>query len=131
MGEGALRQALQGYDTGQGLTDAPGFQALLPQDTQMNFSLLLYQDFASLFAPFVENVLGGAERLNPDQRARLQELAPESTASMLYAYGEPERILFQTSGLRSGFGTGFGSLASLSFTAVLLEVLPLRMIFRA
>src|SRR6185369_16120400 len=74
------------------------------------FSALIFQNLGSVLGPVAQHMSGGSN-LSPDQQSSIQQLAAESPATLSYAYGENDRIIFAMSGegtIASNFGPLFG-----------------------
>lgn len=107
-------RAIQVRDSRYGITDAPDFVALLPQDGYLDFSAMV---FTSL-GPLADSLLGAAEglELTDEQRQAIDELdlgAPTLTC----AYGEVDRIRLVSTGRGGLFGSRLGSLLGLGALA--------------
>jgi hypothetical protein len=111
-----LDRALRYRQSGYTLSTASRFRSLLPVDGSANFSAIVYQDAMGLLEPLAERI--ASRDLTEEQRRALDALASESGPTLGYAYGEPERVVFEASGAMSlidaglpgllGIGGGFG-----------------------
>jgi ferric-dicitrate binding protein FerR (iron transport regulator) len=89
-----LNQALQNRSTGYVLSRSETFRSQLPKDGRLNFSALFYHNVGTAIAPFARQA--GAPQI---------ALAP----GLVYAYGEPDRIIVATGG--TFFGLDINALA--------------------
>jgi hypothetical protein len=103
-----LTQANSQRATGYSLTRSAGFKALVAPDRFSNFSAILYQNFATVLGP-VANQLRATGALSADQQKALDALKANSGPSLVYAYGEPDRIEVASTG--SFFGLNLDALA--------------------
>ncbi len=88
-----LLSAIQTAKSGVGLTASRDFAAMLPQDGEINFSAVVYQNLGSIVGPIVR--LGSlASDLSPEQQRLAEELAQQAKPSMTLAYGADDRITF-------------------------------------
>jgi len=94
-----LARAIQNRQTGYTLTRSSGFQAQLPSDGYTNFSAIFYHNLAPLMAPLAEQ-LKAMRTLSPDEQHELDALTAKFAPGLIYAYGEPDRIVVASS---SGF----------------------------
>ncbi len=85
-------RALRYRQSGQTITHSPRFVAMLPTDQRDNFSALIYQDLTSLLGGIVDKL--PTQSLTPDQQAALEVIREEVEPTLIYAYGEPKRIIF-------------------------------------
>jgi hypothetical protein len=74
-----------------GLPESPKFTALLPADGNANFSAIAYQNLGSVVGPLA-NTLGGAPSSGAQSRL-LATLGGGLDPTLVYAYGEPDRIV--------------------------------------
>ncbi len=109
-----IDQAMQTRQLGTTLQRSPEFKALLPQDGRVNFSAIGYQNLGSVLGPLANTFAGMAENLTPEQQAIVEDLAADHPASLVFAYGEPERITLVANTEGGLFGSGFSSLFNLS-----------------
>jgi hypothetical protein len=111
-----LTQAMQNRQTGHGLTRSDRFRAQLPRDGQVNFSAILYHNIGTALAPIADQ-LKNTNALTPSQKAAIDTLAANSAPGLIYAYGQPDRIVVSTN---SGF---FGlNVNSLALPAILKNI---------
>jgi len=109
-----LERALSVRDSGYGITDAPVFTGLLPQDGFVNFSALAFTNLGSVG----EALLSAAETagMTEEQRRALEQLdlaAPNLTV----AYGEADRVRLVSTGRGGLLGSRLGGLLGLSALA--------------
>lgn len=104
-----LETAISNRASGITLASSQTFQSLLPSDGYTNFSGLLYQNAGTALSLLASQVksLGAPDALT-------QNVAP----SLIYAYGEPDRIVVASNG--SFFGLGLDALVGGGGTAFLL-----------
>lgn len=119
-GRALLERALSAHATGANLLAAEGFRQLLPADAYTNFSAVAYQDVGAHLAPLAERMARMGEGAAVERGAALA-MAP---ASLAYAYGEEDRIVFAASVGGDGFvpllgllGGGGGQLTALETLA--------------
>jgi hypothetical protein len=79
--------ALAVRESGRSLNRSARLLELLPPDGQTHVSALLYQNLATAGA-----LAEGLERLSPDQKAMVSALAAQSKPTLVYAYGQEDRI---------------------------------------
>jgi hypothetical protein len=103
-----LAQAISQRATGYTLARSAGFKALVAPDGFTNFSAILYQNFASVLGPLADG-LRATGALNADQQKSVDALRANSAPSLVYAYGEPDRIEVASTG--SFFGLNLDALA--------------------
>jgi len=103
-----LTQAISQRATGYSLARSAGFKALVAPDGFSNFSAILYQNFAAVVGPLA-NGLRATGALSVDQQKSVDALTANSAPSLVYAYGEPDRIEVASTG--SFFGLNLDALA--------------------
>jgi hypothetical protein len=103
-----LVQAISQRAAGYTLARSAGFKALVAPDGFTNFSAILYQNFASVLGPLADG-LRATGALNADQQKSVDALKANSAPSLVYAYGEPDRIEVASTG--SFFGLNLDALA--------------------
>jgi hypothetical protein len=103
-----LAQAISQRATGYSLTRSTGFKALLAPDGFSNFSAIFYQNFAPVLGP-VADQLRATGALSADMQKSIDALKANATPSLVYAYGEPDRIEVASTG--SFFGLNLDALA--------------------
>jgi len=94
-----LARAIQNREVGYTLTRSQNFRAQLPNDGYTNFSAILYHNLGAALTPFVRE-LKASGKLTPQRQQSLDTLAADSAPGLIYAYGEPDRIVVASS---SGF----------------------------
>ena len=103
-----LGQAISQRSTGYSLTRSAGFKALLGRDGYSNFSAILYQNFAAVVGPLAGK-LSATGALTPDQQKAIDTLKANAAPTLIYAYGQPDRIEVASTG--SFFGVNLDALA--------------------
>lgn len=104
-----LQAAIADRAAGITLANSSTFQSLLPSDGHTNFSGLIYQNAGPALGPLAEELKSAKG---------LQILEQNATPSLVYAYGEPDRIVVASDG--SFFGLGLDALLGGGSTAFLL-----------
>ena len=89
---GTLTKAIQDRQAGYTLTHSATFQALLPSDGYTNFSAIFYHNIGPVVGPIAEQ-LKSSGALTPQQRQSVDALTANSAPGLIYAYGEPDRIV--------------------------------------
>jgi len=77
--------AINIHQSGNSLAQSSDFKALLPQDENADVSALLYQNLAPVLGPVMQ-------QLTPSQLQAFQQIAAETKASVVCAYGEKNSI---------------------------------------
>jgi hypothetical protein len=103
-----LGQAISQRATGFTLTRSAGFKALLGRDGYSNFSAILYQNFAAVAGPLAGK-LSATGALTPERQKALDTLRANAAPTLIYAYGQPDRIEVASTG--SFFGVNLDALA--------------------
>ncbi len=96
-----LNKAIQNRETGYVLSRSDSFRAQLPKDGRLNFSALIYHNVGSAIGPIASQL--------SEAPAELKTLAANATPGLIYAYGEPDRIVVATGG--TFFGLDLNALA--------------------
>ena len=94
-----LARAIQNRQTGYLLTRSQAFRDQLPTDGYTNFSAVLYHNLAPALTPLA-NQLKAMGAISPAEQHELDALQANSAPGLIYAYGEPDRIVVASS---SGF----------------------------
>ncbi len=102
---GTLSRAIQDRQAGYTLTHSPGFQALLPSDGYTNFSAIFYHNIGPVVGPVAEQ-LKSSGALTAQQRQSIDALTANSAPGLIYAYGEPDRIVVASNTGFMGFDLG-------------------------
>jgi hypothetical protein len=95
-----LEIALTARATGATLPASERFRKLLPADAYANFSAVVYQDLGARLAPLtgaLARMQQPAPELSADQGQAATRAAQLHPASLGYAYGEEDRIVFAAS----------------------------------
>ncbi|HXI41318.1 MAG TPA: FecR domain-containing protein [Bryobacteraceae bacterium] len=103
-----LGQAISQRATGFTLTRSAGFRALLGRDGYSNFSAILYQNFSKVSGPLA-GTLSATGVLTPEQQKALDTLKANVAPTLIYVYGQPDRIEVASTG--SFFGVNLDALA--------------------
>lgn len=102
---GTLSRAIQSRQAGYTLTHAPAFQALLPSDGYTNFSAIFYHNIGPVVGPIAEQ-LKSSGALTAQQQHSIDALTANSAPGLIYAYGEPDRIVVASNTGFMGFDLG-------------------------
>jgi len=102
---GTLSRAIQDRQAGYMLTHSPTFQALLPSDGYTNFSAIFYHNIGPVVGPLAEQ-LKSTVALTSQQRQSIDALTANSAPGLIYAYGEPDRIVVASNTGFMGFDLG-------------------------
>ncbi|MBZ5656967.1 MAG: FecR domain-containing protein [Acidobacteriia bacterium] len=102
---GTISRAIQARQAGYALTHSPAFQALLPSDGYTNFSAIFYHNLGPVVEPIAEQ-LKSSGALTPQQRQSIDALTANSAPGLIYAYGEPDRIVVASNTGFMGFDLG-------------------------
>lgn len=100
-----LEQAMQNRRTGFTLTHSQMFRSLLPRDGYTNFSGVMFMNTGSTVAPILDKIKGAATE---SEKKSINAFIANSTPTLIYAYGEPDRITLASTG--SFFGMNIGTL---------------------
>jgi hypothetical protein len=107
--EALLTSSIQNRATGSTLSQSAAFRAQLPQDGHLNFSAILYYNMGAQVGPVFDQL---KTFMTPDQQKSAALLVQNREPGLIYAYGEPDRILVAS---RSGFfGFGLDTLVGLN-----------------
>lgn len=102
---GTISRAIQSREAGYTLTHSSTFQALLPTDGYTNFSAIFYHNIGPVVGPIAAQ-LKSSGALTPQQRQSVDALTANSAPGMIYAYGEPNRIVVASNTGFMGFDLG-------------------------
>jgi hypothetical protein len=102
---GTLSRAIQNRQAGYSLTHSPTFQALLPSDGYTNFSAIFYHNIGPVVGPIAEQ-LKSSGALTSQQQQSIDSLTANSAPGLIYAYGEPDRIVVASNSGFMGFDLG-------------------------
>jgi hypothetical protein len=102
---GTISRAIQTREAGYTLTHASGFQALLPNDGYTNFSAIFYHNLGPVVGPLATQ-LKSSGVLTRQQQQSIDALTANTAPGLIYAYGEPDRIVVASSTGFMGFDLG-------------------------
>ncbi len=102
---GTISRAIQSREAGYTLTHSSGFQALLPNDGYTNFSAIFYHNIGPVVGPLVAQ-LKSSGALTRQQQQSVDALTANSAPGLIYAYGEPDRIVVASNTGFMGFDLG-------------------------
>jgi hypothetical protein len=125
-----LEAAIETRTSGLTLPRSAALRAQLPQDGHANFSGLLYYNMGSMVGPVFDQ-LKSSGLMTPEQQKSVGSLASNREPGLIYAYGEPDRIVVAS---RSGFfGLNLDTLLGLNAkgAAALPQLLPLNFMTNA
>lgn len=100
-----ISQAIQSRQAGYSLTHATTFRSLLPKDGYTNFSAIFYHNIGPVVGPIAEQ-LKSSGALTPQQRQSIDALIANSAPGLIYAYGQPDRIVVASNSGFMGFDLG-------------------------
>ena len=100
-----ISRAIQSREAGFTLAHSSSFQALLPSDGYTNFSAIFYHNIGPVLGPLVQQVKSSGA-LTPQQRQSIDALTANSAPGLIYAYGEPDRIVVASNTGFMGFDLG-------------------------
>ena len=100
-----LSRAIQSRQSGNSLTHSQTFQALLPSDGYTNFSAIFYHNIGPVVGPLVEQIQA-VGTLTPQQQQSIATLQANTAPGLIYAYGEPDRIVVASNSGFMGFDLG-------------------------
>jgi ferric-dicitrate binding protein FerR (iron transport regulator) len=106
MSRALLTRALDNRKAGFTLVSSNRFVSLLPKDGQLDFSAVAYQDLGSVVGPMVHRLRSMASNLSPQQAEMIEGIAKNTSASLAYAYGQPESITVAASSEGGFFSSG-------------------------
>lgn len=102
---GTIGRALQTRQAGYSLPHSPTFQSLVPNDGYTSFSGIFYHNLGPVVEPLAEQ-LKSSGTLTPQQRQSMDALLANSAPGLIYAYGEPNRIVVASNTGFMGFDLG-------------------------
>jgi len=102
---GTIARAIQTREAGFTLTHSQTFEALLPSDGYTNFSAIFYHNIGPVVGPLAEQ-LKSSGALTPQQQQSVDALTANSAPGLIYAYGEPDRIVVASQSGFMGFDLG-------------------------
>jgi hypothetical protein len=102
---GTISRAIQSREAGYTLPHSATFQALVPSDGYTNFSAIFYHNIGPVVGPLVEQ-LKASGALTAQQRQSVDALTANSAPGLIYAYGEPDRIVVASNTGFMGFDLG-------------------------
>jgi len=102
---GTISHAIQNREAGYTLTHSSTFQALLPTDGYTNFSAIFYHNLGPVVGPLAAQMKASGA-LTAQQRKSIDALTENSAPGMIYAYGEPNRIVVASNTGFMGFDLG-------------------------
>jgi hypothetical protein len=102
---GTISRAIQIREAGYTLAHSSGFQALLPNDGYTNFSAIFYHNIGPVVGPLAAQ-LKSSGALNRQQQQSVDALTANSAPGLIYAYGEPDRIVVASNTGFMGFDLG-------------------------
>jgi ferric-dicitrate binding protein FerR (iron transport regulator) len=102
---GTISRAIQSREAGYTLAHSSGFQALLPNDGYTNFSAIFYHNLGPVVGPLAAQ-LKASGALNRQQQQSVDALTANSAPGLIYAYGEPDRIVVASNTGFMGFDLG-------------------------
>ena len=99
------KRQIQNRQSGNSLTHSQTFQALLPSDGYTNFSAIFYHNIGPVVGPLVEQIKT-VGTLTPQQQQSIATLQANTAPGLIYAYGEPDRIVVASNSGFMGFDLG-------------------------
>ena len=102
---GTISRAIQSREAGYTLSHSSAFQALLPTDGYTNFSAIFYHNIGPVVGPLAAQ-LKSSGALTRQQQQSVDALTAYSAPGMIYAYGEPDRIVVASNTGFMGFDLG-------------------------
>ncbi|MDQ6759409.1 MAG: FecR family protein [Acidobacteriota bacterium] len=113
-----LNTAIQNRATGYTLSHSAKFRDQLPRDAYANFSGIVYHDLGGAINSVVDR-LKSVHSLSAEEKQSIAALQASSAPGLIYAYGEPDRIVLSSSGSLFGF-----NMNTLALPAVIQQALP-------
>src|SRR5204863_141598 len=87
-----LTAALDARAAGMTLPRSSSFRNQLPADGHLDFSAVMYYNLGTTVGPLVDQ-LKATGLLPPEQQKQVSELTANREPSLVYVYGEPDRII--------------------------------------
>jgi len=109
---GLIDSAIQARASALTLTRSPAFRGQLPLDGQLNFSALAYYNLGPAVGPIIDQ-LKASGLMSPEQQQQVAALTGNRAPTLVYAYGEPQRILVGSRGGITGMGLNAFALPAL------------------
>jgi hypothetical protein len=100
-----ISRAIQNREAGFTLPHSTGFQALLPTDGYTNFSAIYYHNIGPVVGPLADQ-LKSSGVVTPQQQQSIDVLKANSAPGLIYAYGQPDRIVVASNTGFMGFDLG-------------------------
>jgi len=100
-----ISRAIQSRESGYTLAKAASFQALLPNDGYTNFSAIFYHNIGPVVGPLAQQ-LKSSGALTRQQQQSVDALTANTAPGLIYAYGEPDRIVVASNTGFMGFDLG-------------------------
>jgi len=100
-----ISRAIQSREAGYTLAKSAGFQALLPSDGYTNFSAIFYHNIGPVVGPLAAQ-LKSSGALTRQQQQSVDALTANSAPGLIYAYGQPDRIVVASNTGFMGFDLG-------------------------
>ncbi len=108
-----IDRALQTRAMGVGLADSSEFASLYPEDDEVNFSGMIYQNLGQVLGPLSRMIGGAVGEISPDQQQMMEAMASEARPSLVVFRGERDRISMvgtvEGGLISSGLGTLLGA----------------------
>jgi hypothetical protein len=100
-----ISRAIQSRQAGLTLTHSATFQSLLPSDGYTNFSAIFYHNIGPVIGPIADQ-LKASGAMTPQQQRSIDALTANSAPGLIYAYGQPDRIVVASNSGFMGFDLG-------------------------
>lgn len=108
-----LEQSIRNRDAGNTLVRSSRFMSSLPQDGNTNFSAILYHDLAPLMGPLAERMKNAAQSMSEQDRQKLASIDVNAPPTLVYVYGQGDRITLAANTEGGAFGLSPASLIGL------------------